>query len=121
MSLYARYERPDALLSDQQCQPEIASLTEEPTSDRRAWIWIPMRAKRVEDRTAMVDEVADRLLELDKENEQLEGKMAPRAPCAPRNMLSPDRTLRTIARIAESLHLSIRELAGDMIRLPTFH
>jgi hypothetical protein len=73
----------------------------------------------------MVDEVANRLLELGKENEQLEGKTASPSPvCATEYAVareSPDRTLRTIARIAESLHLSIRELAGDMSRLPTFH
>ena len=73
----------------------------------------------------MVDEVAYRLLELDKENEQLERNMDPPSPVRATEYAvareSPDRTLRTIAGIAESLHMSIRELAGDTIRLPTFH
>jgi hypothetical protein len=34
---------------------------------------------------------------------------------------SPDGTLRTIARIAESLHLSIGDPTGDKVTLPTFH
>jgi hypothetical protein len=73
----------------------------------------------------MVDEVAYRLFEIDEENEGLEQEMA--SPNAPRLTEyiaagdSPDGTIRTIARIAESLHLSIVELAGDEISLPTFH
>jgi len=73
----------------------------------------------------MADEVADRLLELDKENEQLEDEMASPNPVRLTEYAaagdSPDCTLRTIARIAESLHLSIGELAGDKVNLPTFH
>jgi hypothetical protein len=73
----------------------------------------------------MVDEVTDRLLGLEKENEQLEDEMA--SPNALRLTEyiaacdSPDGTIRTIARIAESLHLSIGNLAGDKVTLPTFH
>ena len=73
----------------------------------------------------MVHEVADRLLELDEENEQLEREMASPSPVRATEYAvaneSPDRTLRTIARIAEGLNLSIRELVDDKVTLPTFH
>jgi hypothetical protein len=73
----------------------------------------------------MIDEVMDRLLELEKENEQLEDEMASPNPVRLTEYIaagdSPGGTLRTIARIAESLSPSIGELAGDKITLPTFY
>jgi hypothetical protein len=73
----------------------------------------------------MGDEVANRLLELDKENERLEQELVSPSPVRRTEYAaasdSPDGTLRTIARIAERLHLSIGELAADKVPLPTFH
>ena len=69
----------------------------------------------------MIDEVMDRLLELEKEAEQLEDEMASPNPVRLAAGDSPGGTLRTIARIAESLYPSIGELAGGKITLPTFY
>ena len=73
----------------------------------------------------MVDEVAYRLFELDEENEGLEQEMICPSPVRLTEYAvtaeNPDDTLRTIARIAERLHLSIGELAGDKVTFPTFH
>ena len=73
----------------------------------------------------MVDDVADHLIELDSEDEGLERDLASPSPARVTEYavarLTPDRTLRTIARICEGLHLSVRELTDGKVAFPTFH